>query len=252
MTGNAQGGWRFYFKVTGEKNVYDKICDWVSMMKVLGINASPRGVKSQTLRLVKAVLVGTESRGLEVELVDLGLLKIRFCKGCFVCYRTGQCPQKDDFQTLYEKMLAADGLVMGSPNYVRSVTAQMKTLLDRMADTIHCQLFSGKYGAAVATSGGLGQDERVREYLCEVLSTFGSFVSGSVGTSIAAGPDALMDAEKRAFQLGKSLAEDIKTKKIYPEQERVLNENRKYFQSLVQMHREEWIHEVEFWNRTAK
>lgn len=221
-------------------------------MKVLGINASPRGSKSQTLRLVKAVLDGTESRGLEVELVDLGLLKIGYCKGCFACYRTGQCPQEDDFQVLYEKMLAADGLVMGSPNYVRSVTAQMKTLFDRMADTIHCQLFSGKYGGAVATSGGIGQDERIQEYLSEVLSAFGSFVSGSVGTSMAAGPEALADAEKRAFQLGESLAEDIKTKRIYPEQERLLNENRKYFQALVQMHREEWIHEVEYWNGTAK
>jgi len=221
-------------------------------MKVLGINASPRGSKSQTLRLVKAVLGGAESRGFEVELVDLGPLNIGYCKGCSVCYRTGKCPQKDDFQILYEKMTAADGLVMGSPNYVRSVTAQMKTIFDRMADVIHCQLFSGKYGVAVATSGGLGQDQPVIDYLSEVLLAFGSFVSGTVGASLAAGPEALADAEKRAFRLGASLAGDITAKKNYPEQEKILSENRKYFQSLVQMHKDEWIHEVEYWNRAAK
>lgn len=221
-------------------------------MKVLGINASPRGSNSQTLRLVKAVLDGAESKGVEVELVDLCALKIEYCNGCQVCYRTGKCPKKDDFQILYAKMLAADGLVLGSPNYIRSVTAQMKTLLDHMADVIHCQLFAGKYGASVATSGGLGQDQRVTEYLNEVLLALGSFVTGSVGAAIAAGPEALAEAEKRAFQLGESLVEAIQTKIIYPEQDQVLAENRKYFKALVQIHKDEWVHEYEYWNRTAE
>ncbi|OPY11408.1 MAG: Iron-sulfur flavoprotein [Syntrophus sp. PtaB.Bin138] len=221
-------------------------------MKVLGINASPRGSRSQTLRLVKAVLDGAESRGLDVELVDLGLLEINYCKGCFACYRTGRCPQKDDFQDLYAKMLGADGLVMGSPNYIRSVTAQMKSLFDRMADTIHCQLFSGKYGAAVATSGGLGQDHLVREYLSDVLFSFGSFVSGTAGTSMAEGPEAFADAEKRSFQLGESLAEDLKTGKGYPDQQQALAESAVYFHALVQMHRDEWLHEAAYWDRITR
>jgi len=221
-------------------------------VKILGINASPRGSSSQTLRLLKAVLNGAESRGGEVELVDLCALKIEYCNGCQACYRTGKCPKKDDFQIIYAKMLAADGLVLGSPNYIRSVTAQMKTLLDHMADVIHCQLFAGKYGASVATSGGLGKDQRVTEYLNEVLLALGSFVTGSVGAAIAAGPEALAEAEKKAVQLGESLVEAIQTKTIYPEQKEVLDENRKYFQNLVQIHKDEWVHEYEYWNRLTK
>ena len=52
-------------------------------------------------------------------------------------------------------MMDADGIVLGSPNYINQVTAQLKTVLDRMADSIHCQSFAGKYGCGVCTAGGL-------------------------------------------------------------------------------------------------
>lgn len=216
-------------------------------MKVLGINSSPRGSESSTLRLVKSALDGAQSSGADVEFVDLCRFNIEYCNACGVCYKTGRCPKKDDFQSIYEKMLAADGLVMGSPNYIRSVTAQMKTLLDRMADAIHCQLFAGKYSVTVATSGSLGHDQHVLEYMNEVMLTLGSYVTGNAGASMAAGPEALADAGKRAFQLGESLTEDIRTKKNYYKQEPILIENRKYFQNLVEIYKDEWVHQYEYW-----
>ena len=115
-------------------------------MKILGINGSPRASKSQTLRLVQAVLDGAESAGADVEFVDVCKLQIEYCNGCLVCCERGECVKKDDFAELYQKMLASDGIVLGSPNYIDSVTAQIKTMLDRMADAIHCQMFLGKYG----------------------------------------------------------------------------------------------------------
>jgi len=45
-------------------------------MKILGINASPKGSKSETLKLVKAVLNGRSPKGFKVELVDLCKLHI--------------------------------------------------------------------------------------------------------------------------------------------------------------------------------
>ncbi|MGA1061462.1 MAG: NAD(P)H-dependent oxidoreductase, partial [Ilumatobacteraceae bacterium] len=41
---------------------------------------------------------------------------------------------------------ATDGIVLGSPVYINSVTAQLKLVIDRLADAIHCQMFEGKYG----------------------------------------------------------------------------------------------------------
>lgn len=216
-------------------------------MKILGISASPRGSQSQTLRLVKAVLDGAKSAGADVELVDACKLDIEYCNACGVCYKTGECTKKDDFTELYEKMLASDGMVWGAPNYFRSCTAQMKTIIDRMADAIHCQLFTGKYSCSVATGGG--DYEQVTSYLDALLLNFGSFVTGSIGAAMNKGPKAMDDAEKKAFELGKTLAEDIKAKRDYISQREMQEENRKYFQGLVKMHGKDWEHEYEHWNR---
>ena len=150
-------------------------------MKILGICASPRGSKSTTQRLVQAVLDGAAENGATVELVDVCGLDIKYCNACQVCFKTGKCVHEDDFEELYNKILAADGLVWGSPNYFHTVTAQMKTLIDRMADAIHCQLLTGKYCCSVATGGN--NYDQVTTYLDGLMMNFGAFVIGSVGAA---------------------------------------------------------------------
>jgi len=216
-------------------------------LKILGICASPKGSKSATRRLVEAVLNGAKAAGAEVELVDVCDLKIEYCNACQVCFKTGSCVHEDDFQRLYEKILAADGMVWGSPNYFRSVTAQMKTLIDRMADAVHCQLLSGKYCCSVATGGS--NYEQVTTYLDGLMLHFGAFVTESVGAQMAMGPETLEAAEKKAFDLGKALAEDVSTKRDYIEQRKFHEEHRKYFMKLVKMHEKDWEHEYEYWSR---
>ena len=66
-------------------------------MKILGINGSPRGSQSQTLRLVEAVLKGVKVSGAEAELADLCKLEIEYCNACGTCYKTGRCIHEDDF-----------------------------------------------------------------------------------------------------------------------------------------------------------
>jgi multimeric flavodoxin WrbA len=214
-------------------------------MKILGINSSPRRSKSQTLRLVRSVLDGASDSGAEVELVDLCQLKIEYCNACQVCYAKGECVKKDDFQDLYQKILKSDGLILGSPNYLHSVTAQLKTLLDRMTDAIHCQLFSGKYGCAVATAGG-PQHGEVTDYLTRIIIGFGASSVGSVGAM--ATPEEIAAGEKKAFSLGKELVEAIGSKKVYPDQEKAHQEACKFFQQLVMRNQEAWAHEYEYWS----
>ncbi|MGV8175108.1 MAG: flavodoxin family protein [Methanothrix sp.] len=216
-------------------------------MKILGICASPRGSKSTTLRLVQALLNGAKEAGAEVELVDVCDLDIKFCNACQACFKTGVCVHKDDFQGLYDKILAADGIVWGAPNYFRSVTAQMKTIIDRMADAVHCQLLTGKYCASVA-SGGSNYDQ-VTTYLDGLMITFGAFVTGSVGVVMSQGPGSMEEAERKAFLLGKSLAEDIRVKRDYTEQRLMQKEIREHFKALVKMNKDNWEHEYEHWNR---
>ena len=102
-----------------------------------------------------SVLEGAESEGAETELVDLYKLHIEYCTACGACYATGECPLFDDFTELFEKLLNADGIVLGAPNYINSVPAPMKALFDRLSDAIHCQMLTGKFGCSVCTAGGL-------------------------------------------------------------------------------------------------
>ncbi|HEY3415258.1 MAG TPA: flavodoxin family protein, partial [Armatimonadota bacterium] len=80
-------------------------------MKILGIIGSPKGTNSVTRKLVSAVLDGAQAAGAEVELVDLTTLSIDYCQACGNCYVKGECPQQDDFDALFQKMLDSDGMV---------------------------------------------------------------------------------------------------------------------------------------------
>ncbi|MDD3857971.1 MAG: flavodoxin family protein [Methanoculleus sp.] len=220
-------------------------------MKILGINGSPRGSRSQTLRLVRAVLDGAESAGAEVELVDVAKLRIEYCNGCTVCYERGDCVKKDDFAELYQKMLESDGIVLGSPNYINSVTAQIKTMLDRMADAIHCQMFIGKYGCAVSTAGGSGADEVVA-YLNRVLQTLGANTVGGVGVVLGGDPETIVPAEGRAYELGRKLARAIEKKETYPDQEELHAAMLEGMRALVTANKDRWHHEYDYWREAGR
>jgi len=214
-------------------------------MKILGVVASPKGERSQTLRLVQAVLEGAEAAGADVECIDLCTLKIKYCIACGACYVKGKCIHKDDFEALYAKLLGADSMVWGSPNYFSSVSAQMKTLIDRMADTIHCQLFTGKYGCAVAVAGGPGHGETTA-YINRILIGYGANAVGAVGAA-AAMPESLAAAVPAARQLGQTLVEAVRSKRTYPDQEAMHRQLREQFKGLVTANKDAWEHEYEHW-----
>ena len=130
-----------------------------SFVKVIGLNASPRGKDSNTLRLVNAVLAGAKEEGAETELVDIYSLHIEYCTSCGTCYAKGECTLLDDFPDLFDRMMDAEGIVLGAPNYIDCVPAPMKAVFDRMADAIHCQMLTGKFGCSVCTAGGSGEHE---------------------------------------------------------------------------------------------
>jgi len=220
-------------------------------MKIIGINGSPKGEKSQTRRLVMAVLEAARQTGADITFVDICGLEIKYCTACGTCYAKGECIHDDDFPALLEKMVDADGIVLGSPNYINSVTAQFKTMLDRMADSIHCQSFAGKYGCAVSTAGGSMADE-VADYMNAVLVNLGATTVGRVGVLVGADPNAIAAGEKQAKELGRKLADAIRTKWHDPVQENVHLERREYFKRLVSFNRDLWKHEYDYWKGSGE
>lgn len=70
--------------------------------------------------------------GCDYELVYLGRLDIKPCTGCSACMMNeGQCVIQDDMQGLYDKLLAADALIVGSPTYFMDVSGAVKAFIDR-------------------------------------------------------------------------------------------------------------------------
>jgi len=213
-------------------------------MQVVGIKSSPRK-KSNTDVLLSALLSGASDGGCEPIHIDLYDYEIEFCKACDSCYKTGSCVHMDEFSDLYDVILESDGIVLGSPNYINNVTAKMKTLLDRMADTVHCQRVLGKYGAAVSTAGGSGAQD-VADYLNQSLYIMGASVVGSVGVNLVDGEEMFKKGIDRSYQLGIELADAILTRAVYPEQEEGHKAMFERMKQLVAFNKDEWKYEYEY------
>ena len=99
--------------------------------KVLILSSSPRrGGNSDTL--CDEFMRGAIESGNEAEKVFLRDKTIHYCTGCSTCsLHEKPCPQKDDAAEIIEKMVAADVIVMATPVYFYTMSAQMKTLIDR-------------------------------------------------------------------------------------------------------------------------
>ncbi len=217
-------------------------------MKIIGINASPKGNSSNTLQLVKSVLNGAESEGAETELVDLYKLNIEYCTACGTCYAKGECPLIDDFEELFQQILDADGIVLGAPNYVNSVPAPMKALFDRLSDAIHCQMLTGKFGCSVCTTGGSGEDE-VLKYMNSVLMNLGVTVVGDIGVVLGRDPSALERSLDPARNLGKKLVKSIRGEIKYPDQDELHQQCTEYFCQLAKYNKERFAHDYDWYVR---
>lgn len=218
-------------------------------MKVLGILGSPHKSGNTNL-LMDAVLQSAADSGAETEKVALTGLNMNFCVACSKCYGTGECIYEDDVESLKTKMREAEGIVLGSPNYMNSVTAQLKTLMDRCSLFVHCFLLQGKYGAAVATAGGSGEQE-VAEFQNSFLRHCGARTVG-IAAARAAGVGALMDQEaalERAANLGKDLVAAIREKRQHPEQDKAHTEFSERMRQLVLRMAEKYPFQYEHWEK---
>lgn len=131
-------------------------------MKVVGINGSPRK-EGNTEKLIVTVLSTIEKEGIETEFVQLGGSDIRGCQSCYRCValKDRRCSSKNDgFNSLFEKLLEADGIILGSPTYFADITPEMKALIDRagFVSRVNGNLLRHKAGAAVVSmrrAGGI-------------------------------------------------------------------------------------------------
>lgn len=123
----------------------------MQQIRVLGIAGSPRRSGNSNLLLDRA-LAGAAEAGANVERIVVARLKVAPCIACDGCWKTGRCVVADDFQAAYEKLIAAERIVLATPIYFMGVSAQAKAFIDR------CQCgWARKYvlkQALPPTSGG--------------------------------------------------------------------------------------------------
>ncbi len=105
------------------------------MKKIIAVNASPRRAWN-TSRLIREAAEGAKSAGAEAEVVDLYTIgKYTGCISCFGCKNGknfGRCVCRDDLLPLLDKIRDADGLIIGTPNYLGDASSGFRALYERL------------------------------------------------------------------------------------------------------------------------
>lgn len=141
-------------------------------MKILILNGSPRGARSNTLRLATAFADGFPD-GTELETLHLSDLNIKPCLGCFSCWTktAGRCVISDDMKTVRRAIELADVIIESFPLYFFGMPTAIKTMTDR------CLPFMKTYLGTSDEDGKSSfhqlRDERMREKKLVLISTCG-------------------------------------------------------------------------------
>lgn len=187
----------------------------MKQLKVIGINGSPRR-EGNTSRMLGVLFETLRQEGIDTETVQVGGTDIRGCLSCYACIRNKdrQCSSKKDcFNGIFEKMIAADGMVLASPTYFADITPELKALIDRAGFVSRANggLFRHKTGAAVISlrrGGGIHAYDSINHLfqICQM------FIVGStywnLGFGGREGDEVLRDEEglENMRDLGRSMA----------------------------------------------
>jgi multimeric flavodoxin WrbA len=121
-------------------------------MKVVAFNGSPRK-KGNTYHALQIVLGELKKEGIDTEFIQLGRADIKGCVACYKCFdkKNKKCIQDDSFNLFFDRMIEADGIIIGSPTYFANVSTEVKALIDRagLVAIANDHLLKRKVGAAV-------------------------------------------------------------------------------------------------------
>jgi multimeric flavodoxin WrbA len=162
---------------------------------------------------------GVREAGAEVESLLLHHMDIRPCDACDVCQETGVCIVKDDMQKIYPLLEKADAIVIASPVYWFTFSAQIKLCIDRWyaLETSQGSALKGKWIGIVLTYGDTdlytsGGINAIHTYE-SMFRYIGSEITGMVYGSVHEIGDAEKQPElmERAYELGRKLGQDPST-----------------------------------------
>ena len=178
-------------------------------MKVVAIGGSPR-LNGYTNYMLDQACNELTSRGVECEKIVLNQYKITPCQGCPDCATLEKCIVEDDAPWIVEKYRAADGLLIASPTYFATITAQMKTFMDRTIWLNRHQVKAeAKVAGLIAICGRGGDAECLEE-----LKKFFRFLPDTTVLSVHSpggdpqrDPKDLVEVVEQCKNMGRQMAE---------------------------------------------
>ncbi len=188
-------------------------------MKVIGIISSPHA-EGSSATLVREALRGAQEAGASVQEIFLPDYRIEYCRDCRACIGSGRCAVQDDFPKVRQMMLAADGIILSSPNYASGPCARLRNLIDRLGQyAFLTSSFGGKYVVGLSTAGSFGAT-KVAGQLAALIrdSVFRrGYVSGTLGVHLRGKHvSAMPKALAKARGLGGKIASDIHNGRRFP------------------------------------
>jgi multimeric flavodoxin WrbA len=188
-------------------------------MKTIAFFGSPR-VNGNTDLLLHEAIRGVESLGQSVKIFRLNLMNIRPCQNCGGCDETGECILTDQMDEIYPEIRTADRVILASPIFFFSLSAQAKIMIDR-CQSFWCEKYllkkpipEGKYGrrGLLLLAGGMKKEigvqcsEATAKAFFRTVSIPGHETLAYLGVdakgAILEHPTAL----KEAFEAGRKLA----------------------------------------------
>jgi multimeric flavodoxin WrbA len=177
------------------------------------LKGSPRPLGNSSV-LADQAAAGAREAGAQVESFFLHDMNLRPCDGCDECRATGACVVGDDMQKLYPRLLAADGILLASPIYWFTFTAQLKTCIDRWYSlwNYNNDLFKTKLFGVILTYGDSDLYTSGAINAIHTFETMFRFIQADLAGWVYGSLSDIGDAQKhpelmeKAYRLGRKLA----------------------------------------------
>lgn len=179
-------------------------------MKILVVKSSPRK-QGNTNSIIDRIIEGAAENGHLVRAYDLNEMSFRGCQACRTCKEKGvYCILNDDLNDYWDKLRTADVLILGSPNYMGTVSGLLKSFIDRHYCTkdinMNTKLQPGKKAVLVFSQGNSNDTYYEENY--RVIEKYLKTHQMDVQIVIHSGHIPAKENEglmEKAYQLGKNL-----------------------------------------------
>ena len=155
-------------------------------MKFVGIVCSPRK-GGNTEILVREALGAIQDLGGETEFITVSGKTINPCDNCDTCVEKGTCRINDDMQEIYQQLLSADGIILGTPVYFINVSAQAKAVMDRTYALFVQGKLRGKVAGAIVAARRVGAGQVLSLLYSYFMAQRMRVVGGGIGYGLKKG-----------------------------------------------------------------